>query len=219
MLSKLLSNHVFSRFEGEVGNEDGVAGRAQVVSKGLGTVLTLGRRSFWLGEIDIDGATVDLGFMHSLLRLDAVGAIDEFDVAKSTVMSAFIQTMIAEVDLPFGTASITISDDSNSRQLPEGFELASEPFLVDIVRKMTNEEVSLGSFVTHGLGLGLFSRRRGLSFGLALLRSWVSSLLILFFFALIRCAFRCTGRSLVAARLLVGRSLSRSVTATNLRVP
>ena len=113
MLSELLSNGVFGRFKGKIGDEDGVADRAQVVSKGLGPILTLGRRRFGLGEVDIDGATVDLGFVHSLLCLDAVGAVYEFNVAISTAVSVFTQTMTGEVALPFGAAGITISDDSN----------------------------------------------------------------------------------------------------------
>ena len=93
MLSKLLANGVFGRLEGKIGNEDGVAGRAQIVSKGLGPVLTLRSRSFGLGEVDVDGAAVDVRFMHSFLRFDAVSAVDEFDVAKSTALSVSIQTM------------------------------------------------------------------------------------------------------------------------------
>ena len=115
MLSKFFSNSVFGRFKGKIGNEDGVAGRAQVVSEGLGPILTLRRRRFGLGEIDIDGAAVDLGFVHSLLRLDAVDAVDELDVAVSTAVSVSTQKMVAEVDLPFGAASITISNNSNCR--------------------------------------------------------------------------------------------------------
>ena len=75
--------------------------------------MALGRRRFGLGEVDIDGATVDLGVMHSLLCLDAVGAVDEFNVAISTAVSVSTQTMTGEVGLPFGAASIAISDDSN----------------------------------------------------------------------------------------------------------
>lgn len=83
VLSKFLSNSVFSRFEGKVSHEDGVAGWAQIVPEGLGAVLTLRGRSFGLGEIDIDGASVDLRFMHSLLGLDAVGGVDKLDVTVS----------------------------------------------------------------------------------------------------------------------------------------
>ena len=115
MLSELLSNRVFGRFKGKIGDEDGVAGRAQVVSEGLGPILTLGRRGFGLGEVDIDSAAVDFGFVHSLLRLDAVGSVGKFNVAIATGMSVFTQTIIAEVELPFGAAGITISNDSNCR--------------------------------------------------------------------------------------------------------
>ena len=115
MLSELLSNGVFGRFKGKIGDEDGVAGRAQVVSEGLGPILTLGRRGFGLGEIDIDGAAVNFGFVHSLLRLDAIGAVDKFNVAISTRMSVSTQTIIAGAELPFGAAGITISNDSNCR--------------------------------------------------------------------------------------------------------
>ena len=87
MLSELLSNGVFGSFKGKIGDKDGVAGRAQVVSEGLGPILTLGRRRLGLGEVDIDGAAVDLGFVHSLLRFDAIGAVDELDVAVSTAES------------------------------------------------------------------------------------------------------------------------------------
>ena len=115
MLSEFLSNGVFSRFKGKIGDEDGVAGRAQVVSEGLGPILTLGRRRFGLGEVDIDGAAVDLGFVHSLLRLDTIGAVDEFDIAITTAVSVSTQIMITEANLPFGAAGITVSNDSNCR--------------------------------------------------------------------------------------------------------
>ena len=134
MLSELLSNGIFSRFKGKVGNEDGVAGGAQVVSKRLGAVLTLRGRSFGLGEVDIDSAAVNLGLVHSLVGLDAVGAIDKLDVAISAAMSVLIQTMIAKVDLPFGTTRVTISNNSNARQLPKALKFASKPFFIDVVR-------------------------------------------------------------------------------------
>lgn len=179
MLSELLSNGVFSRFEGKVGNENGVAGRAQVVTEGLGAVLTLRGRSFGLGEIDVDSAAVDLGFVHSLLGLDAIGAVDKLDIAISAVMSVLIQTMIVLMELPFGTARVTISNDANGRQLSKALEFASEPFFIDVVRETTNEEIPLCRFVTHWLGLGLLSGGGGLSFGLALLRSRNNSLIII----------------------------------------
>ena len=87
MLSKFLSNGVFSRFKGKVSDEDGVAGWAQIIPEGLGAVLTLRGRSFGLGEIDIDRASVDLRFMHSLLGLDAVSGVDKLDVAVSSNVS------------------------------------------------------------------------------------------------------------------------------------
>lgn len=87
MLSKFLSNGVFGSFEGKVGNEDGVACWAQVVSKRLGAVLTLRGRGFGLGEVDIDSAAVDLGLVHRLLGLDAVDAVDKFDVTISSNVS------------------------------------------------------------------------------------------------------------------------------------
>lgn len=93
--------------------------------------------------------------------------------------------MIARVELPFGTARVTISNDSNARKLPKALEFASEPFFVDIVRETTNEEIPLSRFITHGLGFGLLSRRRCLSFSFALLRSWSNGLLIVLFFALL----------------------------------
>lgn len=87
MLSEFLSDCVFSRFEGKVGDKYGVAGWAQVVSEGFGAVLTLRGRSFRLGEVDIDGAAIDLGLMHSFLSLDAVGGVDKLDVAISSDVS------------------------------------------------------------------------------------------------------------------------------------
>lgn len=125
MLSKLLSNSVLRSFKGKVGNENSVASRAQVVSEGLGAVLTLRRRGLGLGEIDINGTAVNLRFMHSLLSLDAIGAIDKFNVAISAGMSVFFQIMVADFELPFGTASVTISNDSNARQLPKALKFAS----------------------------------------------------------------------------------------------
>ena len=115
MLSEFLSNGVFGRFKSEIGDEDSVAGRAQVVSEGLGPILTLGWRRFGLGKVNIDGAAVDFGFVHSLLRLDAVGAVDEFDVAIPTAVSVTTQITTTEADLPFGAAGITVSNDSNCR--------------------------------------------------------------------------------------------------------
>ena len=90
MLPKLFSNDVFGRFEGEVSNEDGVAGWAQVVSEGLGAVLTLRWRSFGLGEVDIDGATIYLRLMHFPLGSDSVGGVDKLDVAISSNVSVVL---------------------------------------------------------------------------------------------------------------------------------
>ncbi len=186
MLSELLSNGVFGGFEGKIGNEDGIASRALVVSKVLGAVLTLGRRSFGLGKVNIDSAAIDFSFVHSLLGLDAIGAVHKLNIAKSAATSALIQIMTAEEVLPFGTAGVTISNDPNARQLPKALELTCEPFFIDVVRKMTNEKVPLSGFIAHGLGLGLLSCRCCFNFRLALLRSWSSGLLVIFFALFLR---------------------------------
>ena len=83
VLSEFLPHNVFGRFKGKIGNEKCVTCRAHVVSKRLGAVLTLGRSRFGLGEVDIDGTTVDLGFVHSSLSLDPISSVDKFDISKS----------------------------------------------------------------------------------------------------------------------------------------
>lgn len=73
-------------------------------------------------------------------------------------------------DLPTRLAGLAIEHDLYARQFSKFFKLPREPFLVNVVREVSNEEVLFRFIVISRVGLGLLRDRRSFGFGFALLR-------------------------------------------------
>jgi len=87
---------------------------------------------------------------------------------------------------------LSVYHDLYARQLSKLLELPCKPFLVDIVRKMSNEKVFLGFIINSDIGLGLLRSRCSFGLGLALLW-WRSCLFGALLVGLgVRCARRCS---------------------------
>lgn len=72
--------------------------------------------------------------------------------------------------LPFGAASLAISDDTAANDLAKAFELTSKPILVDVPAQVANEKVLDTLAVGRSLSsLALLHHRLGDLLGLALL--------------------------------------------------
>ncbi len=89
MLAEFLSNNIFSCLEGQIGDKnclglfaDAVAVRLLAIGAARSAAVGLG-----FGEVDVDGATIELGLVHGLLGFDTIFGIDEFDIAESMMLS------------------------------------------------------------------------------------------------------------------------------------
>lgn len=58
-------------------------------------------------------------------------------------------------DLPTRLARLTIEHDLHTRQFSKFFKFPRKPFLVDVVREMSDEEVLLRFIVIARVGFGL----------------------------------------------------------------
>ena len=89
MFAEFLSNNIFSCLEGQIGDKyclglfaDAVAVRLLAIGAARSAAVGLG-----FGEVDVDGATIELGLVHGLLGFDTIFGIDEFDIAESMMVS------------------------------------------------------------------------------------------------------------------------------------
>ena len=60
------------------------------------------------------------------------------------------------VDIPLGTASLAVSNDTATNDLTEALKLAAEPVFVDVPAHVANEEVGDALASSRLFGLGLF---------------------------------------------------------------
>lgn len=108
--------------------------------------------------------------MHLLLGLGGIGSVGKLNVTESTTI---ISTWPAEKELlenlPLGTTSLTVGDDTAADNLAKALKLTTEPVLVNVPAHVANEQV-LDALFSDGLdSLGLLDRGLGDFLSLALL--------------------------------------------------
>lgn len=155
-LTEAVTESVLGGTEGQVADEQSVAGGAGGVTERAGPVL--GTVTLLLvvlaasSVVKVDGAAIELRALLSGHSLDGIGSVGVLDVAETA-----------------GAARLTVGNDTAARELTELGELALEPVLIDVPGQVTDEQVGRGA-LGDLLGLGLLSRGGGLLIGLALLR-------------------------------------------------
>lgn len=171
VLAEGLANALVGGVEGKVANEEGVAGRTALVTELLGAsstlVLVLLAR---LAEVDVQGTTIKVGVVKSLLGgLCSVGG-GELNVTETAVALANVRPKLFEYkqNVPLGAARLAVSDDAAALNRSVRSEGRRKPLLIDVPAEVANEEV-LDALFTRRLGLALLHDGLGLSLSLALL--------------------------------------------------
>jgi len=134
-LGKGTTEIVLGSVERQVSDEEGVGSLTLGgVVEGLGTSLLLGAG---LGEVDTDGATVNLlaGKGQSSVGTLSVG---ELDVSET-----------------LGALGVAVGDDTDIKDLTALGELGAEPVVIDVPGETTDKDGSRGSGGSLILGLGL----------------------------------------------------------------
>lgn len=154
LLESLLDDLVRA-VEGEVTEEEGVAGSRALVAKLVGAVEGLvGRLLAGSGEVNVEGTAIELVSHHLLLGGGSSGSIIELNVTET-----------------LGAAGLAVADDTAADDVTEALELAAEPVLVNVPAQAANEEV-LDTLSGGGgglLSLRLLDGRLSRLLGLALL--------------------------------------------------
>ncbi len=87
MRTECFSDIFLSAVEGEVAEEEGVAGLADLIAIGLASVvLLLILVGTSIGKVNIQGAAVEISTMLLTLGFGRISSIDEFDIAESVAM-------------------------------------------------------------------------------------------------------------------------------------
>jgi hypothetical protein len=168
VLSEDLLDALVAALEGDVAEEEGVAGRATLVAVLVATGTGVGLLLAGSAEVDVQLATVELELVHLLLGLGSIGSVGELNVTETIKVSEGSRIMRSG-DIPLGAAGLTVSDDTAANDLTEALELATEPVFIDVPAHVTNEEVLDALFSGGLLGLGLLNDGLGNFLSLALL--------------------------------------------------
>jgi hypothetical protein len=181
LLREMFTDIVLVDAERDVTNEKRVTFRARLVTERTGTGLSFVTGSLiagvtGFGVVQVDRAAVNLGTALGLVRLLRVGSVDVLDIPKSESHEHMVIVARSVRYSPSGAATLTLSHDADTREFTEVFELATQPFLVDVPRQITNEQIGR---VVGFLSLGFLGGRYCLFFGLALLGSFLGHLLAL----------------------------------------
>lgn len=154
VLAEVLGDDLVGGVEGDVADEQRVAGGGALVAVAVGAVA--GTLAVLLGgagsaEVDVHLAAIELVLVHLLLGLLSIGGAGELNITEA-----------------LGAAALAVGDDADAGDLAELLELALEPLLVDGPGQIANEEV-LDTLLSGLLGLVLLHGGGGFVLGLALL--------------------------------------------------
>lgn len=162
VLAEGLVDVVLGRVEGKRADPEGVGGGRALVVEDLGALV--GVRLASVGEVDTDGTAVELLALE-LNGLDGRVDVGELDVAEST-----------------RALGVAVKNDAGRDDLTARGELGSEPVVVDVPRKTTDEN-GVGGLLLALRGLNLLDGgggggSLGLLLSLALVGSGLGLLLV-----------------------------------------